>query len=89
MFPKPGIFCNIILYKMNKMQAVAERDTSYTLSLFASKFAFEIKVHIKIQKTYIRQFYPVFAGLANLDHGNSPCFRDINHVGVKSTGDAP
>ena len=35
------------------MQLVAKCDTSYTLSLFALKFAFEIKVHIKIQKTYL------------------------------------
>lgn len=38
---------------MNKMRPVAERDTSYTLSLFPLKFAFENKVRIKILKTYL------------------------------------
>ena len=39
--------------RMNKMRPAVKRDTSYTLSLFALKFAFEIEVHIKIQKTYL------------------------------------
>ena len=36
---------------MNKMRSVGKHNTQYTLSLFALKFAFEIKMHIKIQKT--------------------------------------
>ena len=38
---------------MNKMRPVAKRNTSHTLSLFALKFAYDIKVHIKIQKAYL------------------------------------
>ena len=38
---------------MNKMQPVGKHSTPHTLSLFALKLALEIKMHIKIQKTYL------------------------------------
>ena len=42
---------------MNKMRPVAKRDTWYTLSLFGLKYAFEIKVDIKIKKTCVENFF--------------------------------